>query len=55
MAVPVVKGLYFEGAQLKYDLVWDWERCWSPIREVLTLVAQSAFQNRLGSNRLADT
>jgi len=35
LAVPMVKGLYFERDQLKYDLLEDWDRFWTPMRKSL--------------------
>lgn len=54
MAVPVLKGLHFEGSQLRYDLLLDWDKFWPPIRDVLTLATQLALRVESGSNRAGE-
>lgn len=34
--IPVIQGLYFEGPELKRDLLEDWGRFWEPLRGALT-------------------
>ncbi len=36
LAIPVVKGLYFEEGSLKHDLLEDWQRFWPPLRRALS-------------------
>lgn len=33
--IPVVQGLYFEGPELKQDLLEDWGRFWEPLRRAV--------------------
>jgi hypothetical protein len=42
LAIPVVKGLYFERDELKYDLIEDWCRFWLPLRKHLSAANRSA-------------
>ena len=34
-AIPLVSGLYFEGPDLKHDILEDWNQFWSPLRTAL--------------------
>ena len=34
LAIPAVKGLYFEEGVLKHDLWEDWQRFWPPLRKL---------------------
>jgi len=43
LAVPVVKGLYFEDEALKYDLLGDWDKFWTPLREALSSAGTNLF------------
>ena len=33
--VPLSKGLYWEGDELKYDILEDWSRFWEPLKRCL--------------------
>jgi hypothetical protein len=36
LAIPAVKGLYFEEGALKHDLLEDWHRFWPPLKQSLS-------------------
>lgn len=36
MVIPLTGGLYFEHDALKYDMLEDWDRFWSPLREAVS-------------------
>ena len=36
LAMPVVKGLYFEEGALKHDPLEDWQRFWPPLRQAFS-------------------
>jgi hypothetical protein len=48
LAIPVVKGLYFEQDSLKHDLLADWQRFWPPLRQALSAVPSPVNQVQFG-------
>jgi hypothetical protein len=48
LAIPAVKGLYFEEGVLKHDLLEDWQRFWPPLKKAFSGVPCSVNQVQFG-------